>query len=104
MSEAEMAAMAQAFPHLSAMLAEVAHDDDPDSTIGWCDDQTEFEFGLDVLLDGLGRRLALSPDLGEVRRPPPALPAHQVERPDCRLFATRGDEAAAAGRLAQLFG
>ena len=60
MSEAEMAAMAQAFPHLSAMLAEVAHDDDPDSTIGWCDDQTEFEFGLDVLLDGLERRRARS--------------------------------------------
>jgi AcrR family transcriptional regulator len=54
-SDAEMAAMAEAFPHLSAMMAEVAHDD-PDSTIGWCDDQTEFEFGLDVLLDGLERR------------------------------------------------
>jgi hypothetical protein len=37
------------------MMAEVAHDD-PDSTLGWCDDQTEFEFGLDVLLDGLERR------------------------------------------------
>ncbi len=56
MSDAEMAAMAQAFPHLSAMLAEVAHDD-PESTIGWCDDQAEFEFGLDVLLDGLRVRL-----------------------------------------------
>jgi AcrR family transcriptional regulator len=54
-SEAEMTAMAEMFPHLTAMLAEVAHDD-PDSTIGWCDDQTEFEFGLDVLLDGLERR------------------------------------------------
>jgi hypothetical protein len=28
------------------------------TTIGWCDDQTEFEFGLDVLLDGLERRRA----------------------------------------------
>jgi hypothetical protein len=36
------------------MLMEVAHDD-PDSTLGWCDDQTEFEFGLDVILDGLDR-------------------------------------------------
>ena len=34
------------------MLMEVAHDD-PASTLGWCDDQTEFEFGLDLLLDGL---------------------------------------------------
>ena len=36
------------------MLMEVAHDD-PDSTLGWCDDQTEFEFGLDLILDGLDR-------------------------------------------------
>jgi hypothetical protein len=45
-------------PYLTAMLAEVAHDD-PDSTLGWCDDQAEFEFTLDILLDGLERhRLA----------------------------------------------
>jgi hypothetical protein len=30
----------------------VAHDD-PETTLGWCDDQTEFEFGLDLILDGL---------------------------------------------------
>jgi AcrR family transcriptional regulator len=46
--------VADQFPHLAAMLAEVAHDD-PDSTLGWCDDQFEFEFGLDVILDGLDR-------------------------------------------------
>jgi AcrR family transcriptional regulator len=40
------------FPHLAAMLGEIAHDD-PDSTLGWCDDQTEFEFGLDLILNGL---------------------------------------------------
>ena len=56
-----MAAMAEQFPHLVGMLAEVAHDD-PDSTIGWCDDQTEFEFGLDVVLEGLQQRLAASTD------------------------------------------
>jgi AcrR family transcriptional regulator len=56
MSEAEMTAMAEAFPHLAAMMAEVAHEG-PDTTIGWCDDQTEFEFGLDVVLDGLRVRL-----------------------------------------------
>jgi AcrR family transcriptional regulator len=54
-SEAEMMAMAEQFPHLTAMLAEVAHEG-PETTIGWCDDQTEFEFGVDVLLDGLERR------------------------------------------------
>jgi AcrR family transcriptional regulator len=46
--------MADRLPHLVAMLADVVHDD-PDSTLGWCDDQTEFEFGLDVILDGLDR-------------------------------------------------
>ena len=56
MSEAEMTAMAASFPHLTAMMAEVAHEG-PDTTIGWCDDQTEFEFGLDVVLDGLRVRL-----------------------------------------------
>src|SRR5262245_36734015 len=46
--------MVEQLPHLAAMLMEVAHDD-PDSTLGWCDDQTEFEFGLDLILDGLDR-------------------------------------------------
>jgi AcrR family transcriptional regulator len=54
-SQLAMAALAPELPHLMSMLAEVAHDD-PDSTLGWCDDQSEFEFGLDVLLDGLERR------------------------------------------------
>jgi hypothetical protein len=36
------------------MMAEIAHDGG-DATIGWCDDQTEFEFGLDLILDGLER-------------------------------------------------
>jgi AcrR family transcriptional regulator len=46
--------LAGTLPHLAGMLAEVAHDD-PDSTLGWCDDQAEFEFGLDLILDGLDR-------------------------------------------------
>jgi AcrR family transcriptional regulator len=53
-SGADLAALADQVPNLVGMLAEVAHDD-PDSTLGWCDDQTEFEFGLDLLLDGLDR-------------------------------------------------
>jgi hypothetical protein len=36
------------------MLMEVAHDD-PETTLGWCDDQTEFECGLDLILDGLDK-------------------------------------------------
>lgn len=46
--------MAAVLPHLADMLREVAHDD-PESTLGWCDDQFEFEFGLDLILDGLDR-------------------------------------------------
>ena len=49
---AALADMASQFPHLAAMLMEIAHDD-PASTLGWCDDQTEFEFGLDLILNGL---------------------------------------------------
>jgi AcrR family transcriptional regulator len=49
-----LADIADQVPNLVAMLSEIAHDD-PDSTLGWCDDQTEFEFALDVLLDGLDR-------------------------------------------------
>jgi AcrR family transcriptional regulator len=47
-----LAEMAPKLPYLVGMLAEIAHDD-PDSTLGWCDDQAEFEFGLDLLLNGL---------------------------------------------------
>jgi hypothetical protein len=46
--------MADQVPHMVEMLAAVSHDDG-DSTLGWCDDQTEFEFGLDLILDGLDR-------------------------------------------------
>jgi AcrR family transcriptional regulator len=49
-----LGSMADQIPHLVAMFMEVAHDD-PGSTLGWCDDQTEFEFGLDLILDGLDK-------------------------------------------------
>jgi AcrR family transcriptional regulator len=54
---AQLEQLAALAPNLAAMLADVVHDD-PDSTLGWCDDQTEFEFGLDLLLEGLERRRA----------------------------------------------
>ncbi|MER7460997.1 TetR/AcrR family transcriptional regulator C-terminal domain-containing protein [Micromonospora sp. NPDC126480] len=53
-AEAEFAAMADALPHLTAMAVAEAHDTD-DPTLGWCDSQVEFEFTLDLLLDGLER-------------------------------------------------
>ncbi len=46
--------LAEQLPNLVGMLSSVSHDGE-DTTLGWCDDQTEFEFGLDVLLDGLER-------------------------------------------------
>lgn len=46
--------MSDQLPYLVEMMMEVNHDD-PDSTLGWCDDQIEFEFGLDLILDGLER-------------------------------------------------
>ena len=50
-----LAEMAQQLPFLTGMMVEIAHDD-PESTLGWCDDQSEFEFGLDLILDGLESR------------------------------------------------
>ncbi|HEU4319116.1 MAG TPA: TetR/AcrR family transcriptional regulator C-terminal domain-containing protein [Acidimicrobiia bacterium] len=49
-----LAQMASQIPLLVEMLSEVAHDD-PETNLGWCDDQTEFEFALDILLDGIER-------------------------------------------------
>jgi AcrR family transcriptional regulator len=49
-----LAQMADQLPYIVGMMQEIAHDD-PDSMLGWCDDQTEFEFGLDLILDGLDR-------------------------------------------------
>ena len=63
-NEEMMAHMAAELPLLVEMLSEISHDD-PDSTIGWCDDQTEFEFGLDILLDGLEDRFRA--DAGSAR-------------------------------------
>ncbi|WP_410631390.1 TetR/AcrR family transcriptional regulator [Amycolatopsis sp. cmx-4-83] len=54
-ASAEVSAeVAAQLPNLVAMLSEIAHDH-PGSTLGWCDDQAEFEFGLDLILDGLDR-------------------------------------------------
>ena len=47
--------LAHDFPYITeiAVIESAKHDEN--STLGWCDDQVEFEFGLDVLLDGLER-------------------------------------------------
>lgn len=49
-----IAAMADVFPHTAAMVAEELHAEG-EAMLGWCDSQTEFEFTLELLLDGLDR-------------------------------------------------
>jgi AcrR family transcriptional regulator len=57
-SEQEMARMAETLPHITAMVAAELHAADGD-VLGWCDSRAEFEFTLDLLLDGLeAQRLA----------------------------------------------
>ncbi len=49
--------LAAAYPNISAIVRQVQHDEA--SVVGaGCDDQLEFEFALDLLLDGLERRRA----------------------------------------------
>lgn len=50
-------AMSDRFPHIVAMMAATAHEHSGRS-LGRCDDDTEFEFGLDIILDGLERMRA----------------------------------------------
>lgn len=56
-AEAEIEAMAAALPNMMAMVAAEVHANDGD-VLGWCDSRTEFEFTLDLLLEGLERRRA----------------------------------------------
>ncbi|MFI7547586.1 TetR/AcrR family transcriptional regulator C-terminal domain-containing protein [Actinoplanes sp. NPDC049599] len=53
-AEADLPAMAAALPHLTAMMAAEAHDA-AEEVLGWCDSQIEFEFTIDLLLDGIDR-------------------------------------------------
>jgi len=46
--------MAEAYPNISEMVAAIRHDDETVVGLG-CDDQFEFEFALDLMLDGLER-------------------------------------------------
>ena len=49
--------LATAYPHVAQIAAAARHD--PTGIVGpGCDDQAEFEFGLDLLLDGFRRLLA----------------------------------------------
>jgi len=50
-----MERMAADFPTLTEIAVIESGTHDQDSTLGWCDDQFEFEFGLDLILDGIER-------------------------------------------------
>jgi AcrR family transcriptional regulator len=45
--------LAKEYSYISEVVMGASHD--AESTLGWCDDQVEFEFGLDLILDGLER-------------------------------------------------
>lgn len=57
-----MEQMAKAFPNLGAMILEVSHADDDSVVGGGCDDKFEFEFALDLILDGLDRLRKAHPE------------------------------------------
>ena len=46
--------LASNFPYLGELAAAVSHE----GGLGGCDDDFEFEFGLDLILEGLDRRRA----------------------------------------------
>ena len=47
-------AMAAGYPRVTELAMSVSHE----GVLGRCDDDVEFAFGLDLILDGLERRLA----------------------------------------------
>jgi AcrR family transcriptional regulator len=54
MDAAMLQRMALGYPHIAEMVTAITHDDE--SVVGsGCDDQFEFEFALDLMLDGLER-------------------------------------------------
>ncbi len=50
----DLEAIADRAPHITAMVASEVHAS-ADNRLGWCDTDSEFEFTLDLLLDGLER-------------------------------------------------
>jgi AcrR family transcriptional regulator len=57
-----MTMLSEAYPNVAAIAAQASHDDSTVvGTQGGCDDQYEFEFGLDLLLEALDQRRRNSP-------------------------------------------
>ena len=55
MSDEVFTLMSAQLPLFLEFMQEIAHVDPEDETLGWCDDKTEFEFALDLMLDGIER-------------------------------------------------
>jgi AcrR family transcriptional regulator len=60
MSDELLASMATQLPLFVEFMEAIVHEDPEDQTLGWCDDQTEFEFAVDLMLDGLEARIGTS--------------------------------------------
>lgn len=54
-ADAEFERLAEALPYMTAMVTAEIHANDGD-VLGWCDSRVEFEFTLDLLLNGLERQ------------------------------------------------
>jgi AcrR family transcriptional regulator len=59
--------LADEYPYITEIAVIEAGNHDKDSTLGWCDDEVEFEFGLDLLLDGLERLHKRGVETGRLR-------------------------------------
>lgn len=81
---AQFAAIAVELPHIAAMVVSEIHANDG-KTLGWCDSQAEFEFTLELLLDGLERRLGEE----KRRRPRDARPVRKASARPARRAAPR---------------
>jgi hypothetical protein len=81
MDDPELAAimareMADTFPYISEMAAAISHE----GGLGGCDDDVEFAFGLDLILDGLERLRT-----GETQEAPRPASAAPTARDDAQL-------------------
>jgi AcrR family transcriptional regulator len=78
--------MAERYPNIAALIRELAagqiSHEQATAVGGACDTQVEFEFALDLILDGLERLLASSRDGSDVARPSASKEAHTTADPD----------------------
>jgi len=54
--------LADEYPYIIEIAVIESGNHDKDTTHGWCDDQVEFEIGLDLLIDGLEQLHTAAPE------------------------------------------